>query len=494
MLQSTRKIKLLIFFTCFAFYLVFWLGHQVSIDGVIMFQYAKTLLFQRSLVMAPPVVWGSKFPISRWPIGLTLAYIPFLFFWSKIPGVGGKRFIRPHYDPLVRYNDNYFFDNAYQYASLLHPLVTALTAVFVFELGQLLGLSKKKSVAAALAFGLASPAAVYTRFDYAQPLASLLILASIVWLLQARKKGRLYLALSGFAAGLAGLTRPENFLIPGALLCLAAALMPLPATKVDKLIWRRLQNMLWLVFSMMFGVYNFLLWNKLRYGNWFFTGYWGVENSFVFDLPRNLTALAANLISPGRGIFIFFPLGLLAIPGLLRLVRRDAWSGWLLGATLIGAWSMYSTWYQWGAGISWGPRFLIPLFPYLAVLSWFGLEAFKTLSGRVRAVLWLALALLGIAPTLQGLLNHPIAFYSPFLFTPQEIMDGLYHFSISKSPIFSGWEYLFDPTAYENTWIRAAQGEASWIAGLYICFALTAGCMLIWVRFFCIADKSRGNY
>ncbi len=114
MQTKTSKIKIAIFLTCLVFYTTFWSGKQVSIDGIVMFQYAKSLLFQHSIFMDPPVVWGMEFTVSHWPIGLTLAYMPLLLFWSKVPGIGVKRFFKIPYDPNLEFNDAYFNDLAYQ--------------------------------------------------------------------------------------------------------------------------------------------------------------------------------------------------------------------------------------------------------------------------------------------------------------------------------------------------------------------------------------------
>lgn len=485
MQKDTLKSKIAIFLTCMVFYLAFWSGKQVSIDGIVMFQYAKSLLFQHSIFMEPPVVWGTKFVVSRWPIGLTLAYIPMLYLLSKFPALVRKQYFKIPYEPELGFNQNFFTDPAYQYASLIHPLITAISAVFVFDLGRQLGLSKKKSVAAALVFGLASPAAVYTRYDFAQPLASLMILAAIVWLLQARRGSKGFLVLSGFCAGLAVLTRPETIFFPGILLCAAAYFLPLhPVQKERFFSWPRAARLLAVALPLALGVGAVFWWNDLRFDSWRSMGYSGQANSFVFDLSRNIPALVANFISPGRGIFIFFPLSLLCIPGCLRLIRRDNWSGWIIAVFLLGSWLMYSAWYQWGAGLSWGPRFLIPLLPYLAVLSWFGLDSLAHVSAKKRHLAWLALALLGAAACLQGLLFNPLEFYGQFQLTSTMVVDGLYHFNFSMSPVFSGWEYLFQPLRYDNLWIRSISGDGKWFSGLLLLIVLNAASGVYWGKFF----------
>lgn len=485
MLNSEKKIKLLIFITCLCLYIVFWNGIQVSVDGIVMFQYAKSLLFNRSVVMEPPVLWGIEFSVSRWPIGLTLAYIPFLALFSLIPGIRSPQFFIYPYDPAIDFNSAYFNDYAYQFASLIQPMVTALTAVLVFSLGIEIGLSRKKSILAALIFGLASPAAVYTRFDYSQPLASFLMLASVVWLLRARNGKKTGLVLAGFLVGLSGMTRLEMLIIPGGLICLAAFLIPFRfESELKNKILEGFRNLALVVLPMSFGVINILIWNELRFGSWSSSGYWGRINSFVLDPVRNLTALLANLISPGRGIFIFFPLSILAVLGLFLLIRKDWWVGGLMNGIVIGSWLMYSTWYQWGAGVSWGPRFFIPLIPYLCVLSWFGWEGFTRFSRKVRIWLWSLLVALGAIASLQGLIFNPLDFYSLANLTDRMIGDGYYHFKFSMSPIFAGWDFLFDTVRYEIIWFRLTREQPLWILGFYLFLAITILLGLIWYKWF----------
>lgn len=133
-----------------------------------------------------------------------------------------------------------------------------------------------------------------------------------------------------------------------------------------------------------------------------------------------------------------------------------------------------------------GPRFLIPLLPYLAVTSWFGLEAFAHISAKNRHLAWLALALLGAAASLQGLLFNPLEFYGQFQLTSQMVMDGFYHFKFSMSPIFSGWDSLFHPLHYENLWIRSLSRNGKWFTGLLLLLVLNTTSGVYWWRFFCV--------
>jgi hypothetical protein len=87
-------------------------------------------------------------------------------------------------------------------------------------------------------------------------------------------------------------------------------------------------------------------------------GYAGV--SFVApDLQR----LLGLLISPNRGLFIYTPIAVLALPGLLRWRNpRAAWVPYLAAGTL-GYLLLYASFGGWWGGHTYGPRFLIDVLP-----------------------------------------------------------------------------------------------------------------------------------
>jgi hypothetical protein len=95
------------------------------------------------------------------------------------------------------------------------------------------------------------------------------------------------------------------------------------------------------------------------------------------DLLRNkhgravLTAFAGLLLSPGRGLFVFFPLALYAPAALYRMsadTRHAQWAG-LLGSLIVLHVAFFSFWPGWSGGNSWGPRFLVPIVPFVTLLA-----------------------------------------------------------------------------------------------------------------------------
>ena len=122
-------------------------------------------------------------------------------------------------------------------------------------------------------------------------------------------------------------------------------------------------------------------------------------------------ALAGNLISPGRGLFVFSPVLLLAIWGIVLKVRRKDWhrlESFLLAAVLLH-WvvTSYSSKYWW-AGHSYGPRLLSDMLPYLTYFLIPTLAWWARRHGKRRAALAAAFSLLfliSLAISFQGAVN-----------------------------------------------------------------------------------------
>ena len=208
---SKRAISAAIFFTCLIFYMLFFSGHHYSLDGMVMFQYAKSLWFDHSFKMNPPIKWAIfEFVVPQWAPGLSIPYTPLLAILSHTFFHNDTSIRQIPSPTLPNYEQTLLHDPAYVYCSVLNPAITALTTTILYLLCVELGLPKKRAVAIALTFGLISPAAVYSKLDFAQPLFSLFVIAGFLLLLKASKEqGVLCLMLSGVSFGLAVLSRSE---------------------------------------------------------------------------------------------------------------------------------------------------------------------------------------------------------------------------------------------------------------------------------------------
>ena len=433
-----------IFATCLLTYAIFWSGHQYSIDGIVMFQYAKALAFQHSFQMDPPVRWGVDIAVSKWPLGLTLLYVPVLSFLSATFLSADKWIRKSPHNPDLHHHPGLLENEAYRYSSFINPVITAASAVVLYSLCRELGFSGKKAALAALIFGLLSPAAPYAKYDYAQPLAGLLLLLAILFLARSRRGGRRALLVAGFCLGLAILARPEMVLAPGVILIGAACLRSGKPGRLSGLFDRgRLLDLAAFVTPLAVSLLVNQAFNYYRYGGWLSFGY---RPDFGFDLRLIGLAVLGNFLSPGRGLFFFFPLSLLSLPGFWSLYRKDRYAALLISLSFLSALLLYSAWSDWPAGLSWGPRLLLPYFPYLALLGVAGISVLRQLPRWAALGLAAALILLGMAAAFQGLFYNFLVYYGRQPVSVGLPFRGAQHFSFGYSPLFAGWRAFGDPT------------------------------------------------
>ena len=106
------------------------------------------------------------------------------------------------------------------------------------------------------------------------------------------------------------------------------------------------------------------------------------------------TAIAGNLISPSRGLFVFVPITL----GILFIVWRHRQTVvskplLFLALTVIALYVLViSTFNPWWAGASFGPRYLSPVVPWFVVLAVLGLDALRRSAAAVNQRITLVFA------------------------------------------------------------------------------------------------------
>jgi len=84
--------------------------------------------------------------------------------------------------------------------------------------------------------------------------------------------------------------------------------------------------------------------------------------------PGELLARAFGLtLGAGRGLFVFSPVLLLCVPGTVLLWRRHRALALLSACSFAFIVLGYSLYRDWHGGMSWGPRFLVPVLPLLTL-------------------------------------------------------------------------------------------------------------------------------
>jgi len=351
-----RSIAFLISAFLLACYLITYTGVIQSSDGLAMFATTESIV-RRGELDANQLLWmdlqqGSYGPdgelYSRKGLGMPLLTLPLVLLaklWSNIGLV--------------------------QTALLLNPLLTAWTGAFLFRAGRRLGWTRAAAIFTALTFGLATLAWPYSQTFFSDPVSAWGLFAAFYCLLsfsQTGRKGSLFLA--GIFWGLAYLARTINLLtLPIYLLILFVVvrrfiLKGFEFTTLQSALrryWRETAS--FMIPVIISGVAS-LWWNWIRYGNVFDSGYLEVE-SFNGDWIAGIYGL---LLSPARGLLWYSPILILSVPGAIWFWQKQR-AILLMSLTLMLVYVLtYGKWFMWHGGFSWGPRFLVPALPFLALL------------------------------------------------------------------------------------------------------------------------------
>ncbi len=243
-------------------------------------------------------------------------------------------------------------------AALLYgPVVAATLVGATYLLGRNLSLRPRYALAAALLLAFASPLWVYAKGLANIPLAALLAILTLL-AISTNIPGARRWAIAGALAGLTVVVRPE--LIAFALVVGTVSLLTWRAG------WRT-----GLTCSGTFAASSAAivlpgvgLWNIYRTGEFFDVGY--RTASILWQTDRAYIGVFGVLASPSFGLMVFMPVAAIGLWGLLRMAgSRPIWLAML--ALVVVATIGYGSFRDWHGGVSWGPRYLTAVTPFLAL-------------------------------------------------------------------------------------------------------------------------------
>lgn len=228
-----------------------------------------------------------------------------------------------------------------RFALRLNALLGAICVTILYSI-LLRRFDWKTATLTVLLFGLCTDWWYQSRGMFSEVGAGTLLLASLAFA-EVRSPG-----WSAFFLGLSLLFRPTN-------------LLGIPIWLLG--VWKRGWRWLWTGIFIALGLGALLVYNWIRFHSFLDFGY-GSER-FSGSIVEGLVGV---FFSPGRSLFFYSPLLILAISGGMRLYKADkVFTGTLL--TVIGG-GILSTamWHTWDGGTSWGSRLLTPVLPLLGIM------------------------------------------------------------------------------------------------------------------------------
>jgi hypothetical protein len=273
-------------------------------------------------------------------------------------------------------------------ASFLDAIAAAAAVMLMFLLASDLGAAIGPSLVLALLFGFTTIEWAYAHdaFDVGPTTTALLLVLFAVHR-GVRRDSMRWLLIGGVAAGAAVALRLPS------LVCL-----PVVAAYVVASTWRQgFTSSLRRVAAFGAPVVAALLlvgwYNWVRFGDPLQAGYSLASDYYGFGSP--LSGITGELFSPGRSVFLYSPILIAALAGLPLLWRRYRAMTVTIVAIVVVNLVFYGAYLAWWGGWDWGPRYLVPMTPFLILPLLPLLQRWADLPRAARGAIY-GLAVVGI--------------------------------------------------------------------------------------------------
>jgi hypothetical protein len=265
-------------------------------------------------------------------------------------------------------------------ALLFNPLITSLTAVVIFCTSVEVHRSKKIAFLLSLIFSVCSFVWPYNSTFWVQPLQALTLALSAFLMIRTQHYDKAFLchymaikvnqkrfffsASAGLFLGLSIFAHPTSLIFLPAFLIFSFFRVMRHDLKNFILLVTVLATMLLLV-----GLVNSLRFNSFtEFGYGYFS---------TLAAHNGWAGLIGLLISPGAGLVFYLPLAVLLPLGAMYMYKRNAALFFLSAYIIVANWiyvgtlSFGSEPISWSGGVAWGPRYLIPVLPFIMIILGF---------------------------------------------------------------------------------------------------------------------------
>jgi hypothetical protein len=368
----------------------------------------------------------------------------------------------------------------------VNSLFISLTAVIIFCICIEVQRSNKVAFAMTLIYCVCSFVWPYNATFWVQPLQGLLLVSSAYfilltshgndsflcsYILERRMKSFYFAGLAGLFLGLSVFAHPTSLIfVPAFLIYSFFSVM-------------RHQKMDFILLLVILGIVLFFagLTNYVRYNSFTEFGYGYFSTLAAHNGWKGLIGL---LVSPGAGLIFYFPLAILLPLGAKYMYKANKSLFYLCLYIIVANWIYVGTLSfgfepaSWSGGVAWGPRYLLPVLPFMLIILG---SIFKNIKKRIflKSIV-LGLCLAGFYVNLSGVLiwfQYGLMYGWTFerLATLPNYMDTM-TWSPYYSPIvlhtkalLTNYVSTIHPEQYENTsWHWASYGNAPCKYDFYI--------------------------
>jgi hypothetical protein len=388
-------MKILIFFTFLGIFLVSNGGHLDAWDGQGYFLLTESLVLNQNfkLYYDSPSIKELEMPIEsyyKWQFDIRNPNEsipenpPPIYTWAS-PLLSFLAV--PFYLIAEKINFSPIIFSAY----FLNSIILAFSVTLVYAFSNELYNSKKIALILSLVAGICSFAWPYASSFFQQPLAGLMIIAASYFLFMAsRNKIKGSSIYAGLFTGLIILAHSGTIIVIPGILVICVYIF---RNDIKKIFW---------FFVGIFPVILFQAYfNWLRFNSIFDFGYGALQEA---QNHTSTYGIYGMIFSPGFGLLVNFPLFVLFPISLYFLWKKNKTISVMFGYFFISTWLFFGTQQDpfWSGFGGWGPRYLVPIIPIIAVSLGILLKEFQT--EKYLKIIFTGLASIGFLVNLLGIL------------------------------------------------------------------------------------------
>ncbi|HZB98469.1 MAG TPA: hypothetical protein VE226_00550 [Nitrososphaeraceae archaeon] len=272
---------------------------------------------------------------------------------------------------------------------LVNSFIITLTSLVIFCFSLEIYSSKRIAFLLGLIFTVCSFILPYNTSLFPQPLQSLLIITAAyfvvkslhfhssflcsydIWQIDNQKKSLFFASLGGIFLGLSVFAQPTSIIV-------------IPGFVVYSIFSMRHNKKSLISFLLTLSIVLFFmgLVNYIRFGSFTEFGYGSYFGTLSYNAYGGKTGLIGLLASPGKGLIFYFPVVILLPLALKYMYRQNRWLFFLIIYIVLVHWLYFGSLDDtesrfWSGAIAWGPRYLVPVLPFITL-------AFGTLLARFR--------------------------------------------------------------------------------------------------------------
>jgi len=378
LIKSDHKIFFLVLIISFSIFIFTASAHRFTSDDYLAYSQAERIINQTPIPNfipgeTRPGLQGSNqiqwdFPACKDPI--ICSNVPLVYSMSLIPFIQLEQNLNilPDEDlTLDDFDDNHYvwwrntLSNEETFTFLFYgPVITAISTAILFAICRTYNFSIKIAITVAFLYGFTTMAWAYSSTALSVTLVSMTVLLSFYFYRKFVKNQNFFsLIFCGFSLGASVLVRYDSFIIVVIILVFLIGTILRNKSK--------LKNLTCLLIPLFFCAIIFMGINYIQFGTF-------LEYSFKTESGYGLgptspihVGVFGLLFSPGAGLFIFSPILFTIFVSFFDFYKKDKSSFLIFSAYFVSMLVFFGNLETWHGFVSWGPRYLLPVIPFLLI-------------------------------------------------------------------------------------------------------------------------------